>query len=140
MSEPSSSEERGPLQDPNADLALRAWQAASRSDVQCLAELCSQDLVWHASGRGKLSGAYRGLDSVFDYLARIGNAADEFSSALDEVLASGDRAAVLFRVSGRRGGRTLETNFILLMRIEGERIVEIWAVPRDQHAVDEFWA
>jgi hypothetical protein len=43
-------------------------------------------------------------------------------------------------VIGKRGGRSLDTGFILIFRIAGERIAEIWAVPRDQYAVDEFWA
>ena len=51
-----------------------------------------------------------------------------------------DRVAVLFHVVGKRRGRSLDTDFILIFRVEGERIAEIWAVPRDQYAVDEFWS
>jgi hypothetical protein len=27
-----------------------------------------------------------------------------------------------------------------VLRIEGDRIAEVWSIPRDQFAVDEFWA
>jgi ketosteroid isomerase-like protein len=80
------------------------------------------------------------VDAVFEYLSALGEAADEFSSELQDVLVSDRRAAVLFRVRGSRRGKTLETDFILLFEIEGGRIRRLWSVPRDQLAVDEFWA
>ena len=76
---------------------------------------------------------------MLNYLAAIGDAAERFDSRLDHVLVGDDLVAVLFHVTGRRRGRVLDTDFILLFRIEEGRIAEIWAVPRDQHAVDEFW-
>ncbi len=125
---------------PHAKLARIAWEAVSTSDVETLRRVCAEDLVWHASGRGSRSGDYRGQRAVLEYLAEIGDAAERFDSHLENVLVSDDLAAVLFRVSGRRGAKTLDTGFILIFRIDTGRIVEVWAVPRDQHAVDEFWA
>ncbi len=48
--------------------------------------------------------------------------------------------AVLYHVIGVRGDRRLDTGFVLILRIEVDRLAEAWAVPRDQHAVDEFWS
>jgi ketosteroid isomerase-like protein len=124
---------------PHAKLARIAWEAVSASDVDTLGRVCSPDLVWHASGRGPRSGDYRGQGAVLDYLATIGDAAERFDSRLDHVLVNENLVAVLFHVTGRRRGRVLDTDFILLFRIEGGRIAEVWAIPRDQHAVDEFW-
>ena len=125
---------------PYAKLARSAWEAAAAGDTEALRRLCTPDLLWHASGRGPRSGVHRGLEQVFVYLAAIGDAAERFDSQLERVLVGDDRVAVLFHVVGRRGSRTLDTDFILLFRIEDERIAEIWAVPRDQYAVDEFWS
>jgi ketosteroid isomerase-like protein len=124
---------------PHAKLARAAWEAVSKSDVETLSRVCSDDLVWHASGRGPRAGTYRGLPAVLEYLAAIGDAAERFDSSLEHVLTNDDLVAVLFRVQGRRGARRLDTGFILIFRIESERLVEVWAVPRDQYAVDEFW-
>lgn len=128
------------IEHPHAKLARIAWEAVSTSDVETIANVCSEDLVWHASGRGPRSGDYRGRDAVLDYLAAIGDAADRFDSSLEDVLVSDDLVAVLFRVQGERNARRLDVGFILLFRVEDGRIAEIWAVPRDQYAVDEFWA
>ncbi len=125
---------------PYAKLARTAWEAAAHGDSGTLAQCCSEDMVWHASGRGLRSGVYRGLAETLDYLAAIGGAADDFQSSFEDVLVGEDRVAVLFRVTGRRRGRVLDTDFILVFRVESGKIVEAWAVPRDQHAVDAFWA
>jgi ketosteroid isomerase-like protein len=125
---------------PNAKLARIAWEAVSASDVASLRQVCAEDLTWHASGRGPRSGVYRGRDAVLDYLAAIGEAAERFDSRLDHVLVDDNLVAVLFHVSGKRRNRTLDTDFILIFRVESGRIAEVWAVPRDQHAVDAFWS
>lgn len=125
---------------PLAKLAHTAWEAAAHGDRETLARVCAPDVTWHASGRGARSGVYRGVDAVLEYLASIGDAAERFDSRLEEVLVGDGVAAVLFRVLGHRRDRQLDTGFILLFRVSGGRIAEVWAVPRDQHAVDEFWA
>jgi ketosteroid isomerase-like protein len=125
---------------PHAKLARTAWEAAAHGDRDTLARICSSDLVWHASGRGARSGDYRGIDAVLEYLAAIGDAAERFDSHFSDVLVGEDLVAVLFGVSGRRRDRVLDTDFILLFRVDEGRIAEVWAVPRDQHAVDEFWS
>ena len=124
---------------PHAKLARTAWEAAAHGDSETLARVCAPDLVWHASGRGPRSGDYHGLDATFEYLAAIGEAAERFDSSLDDVLVGEDKVAVLFRVTGQRRDRVLDTGFILIFRVASGRIAEVWAVPRDQHAVDEFW-
>jgi ketosteroid isomerase-like protein len=125
---------------PHAKLARSAWEAAAGGDRETLARVCAPGVVWHASGRGPRSGDYRGIDSVLEYLAAIGDAADRFDSRFDDVLIGDQKVAVLFHVSGERRGRRLDTDFLLLFRVEDGQIAEIWAVPRDQHAVDAFWA
>jgi ketosteroid isomerase-like protein len=128
------------LDHPHAKLARTAWEAASHGDSEALSEVCAEDMVWHASGRGLRSGEYHGLPEVLDYLAALGGAADAFDSRFEDVLVGDELVAVLFHVTGRRRERVLDTDFILLFRVDAGRIAEVWAVPRDQHAVDEFWA
>lgn len=122
------------------ELARAAWQAVSEADRDALRRLVADDVVWHASGRGPRSGDHHGRDAILDYLAGIGEDADEFDLELDDVLVGDERTAILFRVSGKRNERLLEAGFVLLMRFEDNRIAEIWSIPRDQYAVDAFWA
>ena len=125
---------------PNARLAKAAWVAVSAGDADRLGEIWSEKVVWHVSGRGPRSGTYCGLPAVIDYLASIGEDAERFDLTLEDVLVGDGYASVLFRASGKRADRRLDTGYILLCRIEDGHIVEVWSVPRDQHAVDEFWS
>ena len=125
---------------PHAQLAETVWQAVSEGDSETLSKVCTEDLVWHAAGRGPRAGSYRGQEEVFAYLASIGEDAERFDSTLEDILVGDKRVCLLFQVSGLRKGRRLETGYALLFRIEGSRLAEVWSVPRDQYAVDEFWA
>ncbi len=122
------------------ELARAAWQAVSEANLAAIPRLVADDVVWHASGRGPRSGDHKGRDAVLDFLAGIGEDADEFDLELDDVLVGEQRTAILCRVSGERNGRLLEAGFVLLLRFEDNQIAEVWSVPRDQYAIDEFWA
>jgi hypothetical protein len=128
------------VEHPHAVLAKLAWEAVSVGDAELLSEVCAEDLVWNASGRGTRSGVFRGQEAVFGFLAAVGDLAERFDSTLEDILVGSKYVSVLFRVSGLRGERKLDTGYILIFRIAESRIAEIWAVPRDQYAVDEFWA
>jgi ketosteroid isomerase-like protein len=125
---------------PHAKLARDLWRAVSSADVPAVERLSTDDLTWHASGRGPRSGTIRGREAVLDYLARIGEDADRFDSQLEDVLVGDLFTAVMYRVTARRGDRKLDTGFVGILRIEADQLAEIWSVPRDQLAVDAFWA
>lgn len=125
---------------PNARFARNLWDAVSKGDVERVEHLCSPDLVWHTSGRGPRAGTQRGRDNVLDHLARIGENAERFASKLEDVMVGERYTALVYHVTGSRTDRRLETDWILLLQIEDERLTEAWSIPRDQHAVDEFWS
>lgn len=123
-----------------AEIARRAWEAVSVADVETLADLSTDDVAWHASGRGRRAGTYRGRLSILDYLARIGEDVQRWDSHLEDVMVGEYFTGIIFRVIGERDERRLDARFLLMLRLEGDRIAEVWAVPHDQHAVDDFWA
>lgn len=125
---------------PNAELARSAWEAVGHADAETLAHLCKKDIVWHATGRGPHSGDFRGLEAVLDHLRSLGEDAERFSSQPVAVLGGEDRAAVIFHATGQRRGRELDLDYVLLFRMEEQRIAEIWSVSFDQRADEEFWA
>src|SRR5262245_37923009 len=125
---------------PWESIARRAWEAVSASDGETLASLLAEDVVWHATGRGSHAGDFRGHGEIFDYLAGVGEDADRFDSTIDDVLVGKRFAVILFDVEGRRKGRSLTVGFVIVLRIEGDQIAEVWSIPRDQLSVDEFWA
>lgn len=121
-------------------LAKRLWQAHSVGDVAALESLYAEDVVWHSSGRGAHAGHHRGRENVLGFLAGIGEDVARLNASLEDILVGEAYVANLMRVSGRRGDRSLDMTYVVLIRIERERIAEVWSFPQDLHAVDAFWA
>jgi len=122
------------------ELAGRAWQAVSSGDIAAVEALCSEQIVWHASGRGSHAGDHHGREGVLAYLAGVGEDVLRFDASLEDVLVGDHTAAIVLRASGRRDTRALDAIYVVLLRFEGDRIAEAWSIPQDQHAVDAFWA
>jgi ketosteroid isomerase-like protein len=125
---------------PNASLVRAALRAVARGESEALRRLCTGGILWHATGRTPWAGDHEGIEAVLDYLGRVGDAADVYNADLTDLLVSEERAATVMQVSARRGDRRLEVQFLILYRIAGGRIAEVWSAPLDPHATDAFWA
>jgi ketosteroid isomerase-like protein len=135
-----SAEESSMPQHPNATLIRDAWRAVGRGETETLKRLCADGIQWHAAGRTPWAGDHEGLDAVLDYLGRVGEATDVFDAELRDLLVSEERAATVMQVSARRGDRRLEVQFVILYRIAGGKIAEVWSTPLDPHVTDAFWS
>jgi ketosteroid isomerase-like protein len=88
-----------------------------------------------------MAGTFRGRDQIFRFLATLPKETDgTYGSQLIDVLASDERAAALYRASGRRKGRQLDLDQVLLFRIEDGLVREVLALPSDPAAFERFWA
>jgi uncharacterized protein len=125
----------------NEALVRRIFEAFARKEGFALRDLFAADAVWTVPGRGVMAGVHRGRDEIFRFLARLPRETDgTYGSTLRDVLASDDRAAALYTARGRRLGRELELEQVLLFRIEGGAVQEVLALPSDPEAFEEFWA
>ena len=125
---------------PNAALAWRAWNAVSRADVEALGAIFAPDVVWHATGATPWHGDHRGLEAVLDYLARIGEQSEVFDASLLDVLASEERALIVFHVDFEHEGQKLDLDYLLLARIRDGLTHEVWTSPLDPSALAKFWS
>jgi ketosteroid isomerase-like protein len=125
---------------PNALIAKRAWQAVSEADVDTLRKLWGEDIVWHVTTRNPWCGEHVGLEAVLDYLANLGDSGDAYNSTLVDVLASDERALLLCGVSAAREGHSVESQYVILARFEGEKIVEVWTLPVEPEVLAAYWA
>jgi ketosteroid isomerase-like protein len=124
----------------NAVVVRRLFEAFERKDAFALRELFAEDAVWHVGGRSVVARTYRGRREIIRFLGTLPKLTDgTYSSQLIDVLASGARAAVLYRASGRREGRALDIDQLLLFTLRDGVVTEVVALPSDQHAFDAFW-
>jgi uncharacterized protein (TIGR02246 family) len=129
--------------DPAANEAVvrRIFDAFARKQGFALRDLFAKDAVWIVPGSSAMAGVHRGREAIFRFLARLPKETDgTYGSRLMDVLASGERAAALYRASGTRRGRSLDLDQLLLFRLEGGLVVEVLALPSDPATFDEFWA
>ncbi len=124
----------------NAELARRAWNAVSRADIDAIQTFFAPDIVWHATGNAPWRGDHRGLEAILDYLGQVGELSEVFDASLVDVLASQERALLVFHVRLERQGNTVELDYLLLARIHDDVTQEVWTSPLDPDALALFWA
>lgn len=126
-------------QHPNAGIAERLWTAIADGDAGALREVLSVDVHWKSIGRNPMSGDYRGVDGVLEYLARVGEAADDLRTEMKGVFANDEGVVILHHATAARGVRRLDLDYLLLLRVRDGRVYEALSVPVDQPANDAFW-
>lgn len=125
----------------NAALVRRIFDAFARREGLSLRDVFAPDAVWVVPGEGVMAGTFRGREEILRFLGRLPReTGGTYSSRLIDVLASDERAAALYRASGRRHGRSLELDQVLLFRIEDGLVRHVLALPTDAAAFEEFWA
>lgn len=124
---------------PNAALVRRLFTAFGRDAKQVSATL-ARDVVWRVPGETAMSGEYRGRRDVVEFLRRTGLETDgTYRATLKAVFADDGWALAVYRAQGRRDGRELDIDQVLVIRLDGGLLADITAVPLDP-AFHAFWA
>jgi ketosteroid isomerase-like protein len=131
---------RGKKDHPNLDLARELWAAAADGNADAMRGLLAEDVVWQSVGTNPLSGVRNGPDEVLDYLALVGESADELLSDIEEIFVNDEGAVVMYQVKARREAKSLEMEYFLLLRIEVGLVTRALMVPVDQYDNDRFWS
>src|SRR5262249_36335896 len=102
----------------NERAVRRLFDAFARKDGFGLRGLFAENAVWHVPGESLMAGTYEGREAIFRFLGRLPKeTGGTYGSRLIDVLASDERAAALYRATGRRDGRTLDLDQLLLFRL-----------------------
>jgi ketosteroid isomerase-like protein len=128
------------IEHPNAAVVRRLFAAFERKDAFALRGFFADEAVWHVGGSSRLAGTYRGRREIVRFLGSLPRLTEgTYTSRLIDVLASDERAAVLYRATGRREGRELDIDQVLLFTLRDGIVSEVLALPSDQPAFDAFW-
>ena len=131
---------RNVVEHANAAVVRRLFEAFERKDAVALRGFFAEDAVWLVGGASAVAGTYRGRRAIIRFLGSLPRLTDgTYSSRLIDVLASDDRAAVLYRATGRREERELDIDQLLLFKLRNGVVTDVVALPSDQSAFDAFW-
>jgi ketosteroid isomerase-like protein len=124
----------------NAERVRGEYDAFATGDVPALADLFAEDIVWRYPGHNSLAGDHVGQERVLRLLGQFAErTGGNYRAELQQVMAN-DEYAGWARDVGRRKGKTLDVNAVVVFRLEGDRVAEAWHYFDDQRVVDDFWA
>jgi ketosteroid isomerase-like protein len=118
----------------------RVFDAFRGGDVRALFEVIAEDAIWRVAGRVPVAQEYRGRDRIFELFRETRRLTDgTYLSELRWALADGDHAIAVYHARGRRRGRELDIDQVLLITLRDGRWQEIVALPTDPAAFEAFW-
>jgi uncharacterized protein len=126
---------------PNEDLIRKGYAAFSAGDMDTLRKIFAPDAIWHAPGRNPLSGSYKGVEEILGFFGKSMELTD-MSLAVDlhDVAGNDEHVFAAHTSTGRRSGKELRVNQVLVFHASGGKVTEVWQVSGDQYAEDDFWA
>src|SRR5688572_16787680 len=122
------------------DVARKYFDALSAKDFATVAGMFADDIVWHQPGANRFSGTHRGSAAVNEM---IGGMMAVSEGTFDLVLtatpmANGALVAAPVQFSGKRDGAAMSQDGVDLLRVDGDRIAEVWLFSSDPQGEDAF--
>lgn len=119
---------------PNARAYRRTADAFRRGDLDAIASLIAEDVVWHLPGDHPLAGEYIGRDRVLGLLASL--PALGFTLREHDVFGDDEHVCALSYMGARRDGLAIETRVVSIFHFRDGRQTERWLYPEDAAAWD----
>jgi ketosteroid isomerase-like protein len=116
-------------------------RAYALGEMDGVAELLCDDVVWHVPGHSAIAGEHRGRAAVLDYFAHRRSLTDATFRVIVHGAALIDGRVVQL-AGGRaiRDGREVTWETVGVFTVHAGRIAECWLIPFDQREFDEIWA
>jgi uncharacterized protein len=119
----------------------RVFAAFRGGDARALFDVIADDAVWLVNGTVPVAQEYRGRDRIFDLFRETRRLTDgTYLSTLRWSLADDEHAVAVYRAQGRRLGRKLDIDQVLLIDHERGVWKKVTAIPSDPPAFEAFWA
>jgi ketosteroid isomerase-like protein len=119
----------------------RVFDAFRGGDPRALFEVIAHDAVWTVNGTVPVANIYDGRDQIFHLFRetrRLTNGT--YLSTLKWLLSDHAHAVAVYRAQGRREGRELDIDQVLLIDHADGIWQRIVAIPADPPAFEAFWA
>ena len=126
----------------NAEEGIRrVFDAFRGGDPRALFEVIAEDAVWTVNGTVPVAQVYEGRARIFELFRETRRLTDgSYLSTLRWLLADERHAVAVYRAQGRREGRELDIDQVLVI----DHVDGVWqaivAIPSDPPAFERFWA
>jgi ketosteroid isomerase-like protein len=123
---------------PNALAYRRTADAFRRGDLDAIASLVAEDVVWHVPGDHPMAGDWEGRDRVLQLLSRLRSLA--FTLREHDVFGDDDHVCALSYMGAHRDGLEVETRVVSIFHFRDGRQTERWFYPDDAVAWNRIFA
>ncbi|MCU1659078.1 MAG: hypothetical protein JWO57_3734 [Pseudonocardiales bacterium] len=129
-------------QDENMAQVRRGFEAFNARDMDTLRSILARDAVQHVPGNSQLAGAYKGVDAILAYYAKLGELTNgQFSADLVDVHSDGTaHVNALYQSTATRNGATRVTRGSILFTFLGGKATDLLELHADLPGDDEFFA
>jgi len=118
----------------------RVFDAFNGGDPRALFEVIAADAVWIVNGTVPVAQEYVGRQRIFELFREVRRLTDgTYKSTLRWSLADDEHAVAVYRAQGRRLGRELDIDQVLLIEHRAGVWQRVTAIPSDPPAFEEFW-
>jgi ketosteroid isomerase-like protein len=114
---------------PNTLAYLRTVEAFRDGDLELIASMICEDVVWHLPGDHPLAGDWEGRARLFELLAKLGPLG--FTIREHDVFADDDHVCALSYIGARRDDLEVETRVVSIFHYRDGRQAERWFYPDD---------
>jgi ketosteroid isomerase-like protein len=119
----------------------RVFDAFRGGDPRALFEVIAEDAVWTVNGTAPVAQVYEGRARIFELFRETRRlTGGTYLSTLRWALADDAHAVAVYRAEGRREGRELAIDQVLLIEHADGIWQRVVAVPSDPPAFERFWA
>lgn len=125
---------------PQLEALRKSEEAFAKGDVDGWLAIYHDDFVLHIPGRHSFAGDYTGKEAVLEL---YGSFSERYSPTGSETLAmfADDEYGIsLERWNAARADRTFAEQLVGVVRFRDGKVSEMWVIPFDQAARDEWMA
>lgn len=125
------------------DIVMQLMGAMGSGDMDTMASLMADDMVWHNEGDATLPwiGPWNGKEAIFGFLPIFGENFQTTEWENEDVLASGDTVAVFGKMNGittKSGKEIGEFTFALRAKVRDGKVI-LWNWFEDSYAVSKAY-
>ena len=122
---------------PNATAYRRAADAFRAGDLDAIADLVADEVVWHVPGQHRRAGDLVGRAAVIAWLGGLRGTG--FWLREHDVFGNDEHVCALSVVGARRPGLDVETRVVNVFHFRDGRQVERWFYPEDGDVWDRIF-
>ena len=126
---------------PNIATFRSIYTAFTTGDMDALATLFDEHVVWHTPGRHRLAGTYEGRSATFaSFAEEFELSGGTYAVEVRDVLANDEHIVAFLHATADRAGKRLDQDYAIVFEVRDGKVRAGWEVWRDEPLVDEFWS